>query len=582
MLFPQTNGYRYTMQLDGLWEYRRDPEGRGAEEGWSGGFGPEGVIAVPASWNDQFAANEMRAYIGTLFYQNEFYLPAEFRERAVRLRVGAVSFGASVWFNGEKMGDWDVAYLPFEFDVTGLVRYGEPNRLVIAVNNEQTMEMINQGRTHPEAGIPPEGVRWRVPAIYQDFYPYGGIHRPVRVEILPPTHVAGIRAVPGLSEGTGRLDYGVEVAGDGYDEVVVSLVDGHEVLLETRGAAGALQLAQAQPWSPEHPHLYTLRVELLEGERTVDRYDLETGFRSVEVSETEVLLNGEPVFLRGFGKHEDFHLFGKGLNHSLLVKDFELLKWVGANSFRTSHYPYAEEWLQLADRLGFMVMDEVPACTLDVREHADALKLAHKRSLAQMIARDRHHPCVIMWSVSNEPLTQHPEAGPYFQEMYEYTRSLDDTRPVILVDCHGAAGSDEVSYVQGMFDLECINRYHGWYSYPGQLDQAMEMLSRDLDEWHERTGKPIILTEFGADCVAGLHSTWDEQFTEEFQAELIRRTIEVVASKPFGAGAHVWNFADFATAQEVRRVVGNRKGVFTRERVPKMAAHVLRRLWKQE
>ena len=115
----------------------------------------------------------------------------------------------------------------------------------------------------------------------------------------------------------------------------------------------------------------------------------------------------------------------------------------------------------------------------------------------------------------------------------------------------------------------------------GRLDEAMETLSRELDAWHEQTHKPVILTEFGADAVPGLHTTWDEQFTEEYQADLIRRTIEVAESKPFVVGTHVWNFADFATAQEVRRVVGNRKGVFTRDRQPKLAAHVLRRCWEK-
>jgi beta-glucuronidase len=291
--------------------------------------------------------------------------------------------------------------------------------------------------------------------------------------------------------------------------------------------------------------------------------------------------DSDPVFLRGFGKHEDFHTIGKGLNHTLLAKDFELLKWIGANSFRTSHYPYAEEWLQLADRLGFMVIDETPACTLDVREHADKLMTAHKASLEQMIVRDQHHPSVIMWSVADEPHTEYEAAWPYFQEIHDYTRSLDDTRPVALVDCHGVHRGDEVSHVQGIFDLECINRYYGWYTQCGRLDEAMDLLSHDLDEWHRRTRKPIILTEFGADAVAGLHSTWDQRFTEEYQAELIRRTIEVAESKPYVVGTHVWNFADFATTQEVRRVVGNRKGVFTRARQPKLAAQILRQYWKK-
>ena len=323
-----------------------------------------------------------------MFYQNTFYLPSESRERAVRLRVGAVSFKASVWLNGEKLGDWNVAYLPFEFEVTRLVEHGEPNRLVIAVNNEQTMEMINQGRTYLGAERPLGRAHQGTPLVYQDFYPYGGIHRLVRIQILPSTHILSIKAVPGLTRGVGTLAYAVQVARDHYDAILISLMDGEQVVCQANEPAGELKLAQAEPWSPEDPHLYTLRVELIQGKQVVDRYDLDTGFRSIAISETELLLNDKPVFLRGFGKHEDFHLIGKGLHPALLVKDFELLKWIGANSFRTSHYPYAEEWLQLADRFGFMVIGETPACFLDVREHADKLMMAHKASLEQLIARD--------------------------------------------------------------------------------------------------------------------------------------------------------------------------------------------------
>jgi beta-glucuronidase len=170
MLFPQNNSYRHYVELNGLWEFRRDLEQQGEAKSWGDGFAPEGLLAVPASWNDQFATTEMREFIGTMFYQDTFCVPFESRGHAVCLRVGAVSFQASMWLNGEKLGNWNVAYLPFEFEVTGLVRYGEPNWLVIAVNNEQTMEMINQGRTYRGAERPPGRAHQGTPLIYQDFY----------------------------------------------------------------------------------------------------------------------------------------------------------------------------------------------------------------------------------------------------------------------------------------------------------------------------------------------------------------------------------------------------------------------------
>ena len=126
-----------------------------------------------------------------------------------------------------------------------------------------------------------------------------------------------------------------------------------------------------------------------------------------------------------------------------------------------------------------------------------------------------------------------------------------------------------------------VNRYYGWYSECGQLDVAVAKLEKDLTRWHERTGKPVFLTEFGAEAIAGLHQDPPVMFSEEYQAALIERYLDVCARLPFVIGAHVWTFTDFMTKQGVSRVDGNKKGVFTRDRRPKMAAHLLRKRWAE-
>ena len=130
-------------------------------------------------------------------------------------------------------------------------------------------------------------------------------------------------------------------------------------------------------------------------------------------------------------------------------------------------------------------------------------------------------------------------------------------------------------------DLVCLNRYAGWYTEAGRIDEGCARLSRELDELHAAYPKPVIMTEFGADCIAGCHALEPEMFSEEYQSLLIERTIGVLRSKPYVVGEHVWNLCDFKTSQEVKRFGGmNLKGVFTRDRRPKMAAHMLRRLWR--
>jgi beta-glucuronidase len=326
------------------------------------------------------------------------------------------------------------------------------------------------------------------------------------------------------------------------------------------------------------PNLYHVTVTLGWKGEDFDEYDLSVGMRTVAVSGRKLLLNGKPVFMKGFGKHEDFMVIGKGLNHALIVKDFSLMEWIGANSFRTSHYPYSEEVLDYADRRGILVIDETPMVGLMKRNYCQEYLEKCKGIIHDLVDRDRNHPSVIMWSVANEPTSAEKEAEDFFKELYSFTKSLDDTRPVTLVTCMGIDEDVAIKY----FDVICLNRYYGWYSYPGQLDEASKALEADLEHCSRKFEKPIMVTEFGADAVAGMHSDPPRQFTEEYQAEMLTQQYKIMSGKDYVIGSHVWAFADFKTSQIFMRVVLNHKGVFTRERQPKLAAHALKNLWSGE
>jgi beta-glucuronidase len=329
-------------------------------------------------------------------------------------------------------------------------------------------------------------------------------------------------------------------------------------------------------WSPDSPSLYQLTVELASDGSVFDRYSLPIGIRTVTVDGDALLLNGRPIILTGFGRHEDFPVTGRGLVPAVIVKDYALMKWMGANSFRTTHYPYSEQMMDLADRLGFLVIDETPAVGLFFQEEGLERRLALCRQYTQeMIARDKNHPSVIMWSLANEPHSLRPAAKPFFRQLYDLAKALDPTRPVTVVSCMGL-GEEAFEFL----DVMCLNRYFGWYSQSGQLEEGCSLLSAELDALYDRYSKPLILTEFGADAVPGHHAQPPEMFSEEYQAEMLTKYIGVLNSKPFVVGQHVWNLCDFKTGQAVHRVGGiNFKGVFTRDRRPKLAAHRLRELW---
>jgi beta-glucuronidase len=132
-------------------------------------------------------------------------------------------------------------------------------------------------------------------------------------------------------------------------------------------------------------------------------------------------------------------------------------------------------------------------------------------------------------------------------------------------------------------DLVCLNRYLGWYSQSGNLEEALPLLSAEMDSLYAKFGKPVILTEFGADAIPGHHAQPPEMFSEEYQAEMIVRYLELFRQKPYVVGEHIWNLCDFKTSQGITRAGAlNYKGVFTRDRRPKLAAHRLRELWGDE
>ena len=343
-------------------------------------------------------------------------------------------------------------------------------------------------------------------------------------------------------------------------------------------------------------YLYDLAVELWGGgDGPVDVYSLAVGIRTVEIDGARFLINGEPFYFRGFGKHEDSAVRGKGHDNVFMVHDFALMDWLGANSFRTSHYPYAEEVLDYADRRGVVVIDETPAVGLNMGLGGgifgsqgfttfsedtvnDATREVHRQAIRELVARDKNHPCVVVWSIANEPESDTPQARAYFEPLAAETRRLDPTRPVGFVNVMLAPAAKDV--VADLFDVVMLNRYYGWYVETGDLPAAERALEAELTAWADKLGKPIIMTEYGADTMPGLHSVIPSPWTEEYQAELLAMSHRVFDRVDAVVGEQIWNFADFATTSGVMRVDGNKKGVFTRDRRPKASAHLLRHRWR--
>jgi beta-glucuronidase len=578
MIYPQNNNFRQARDLSGRWDFRMDPDDHGLKKGWGKGFARDRKIIVPASWNDQF--KDTRDFLGPAWYQTRFNVPQGFRAGKIFIRFGSVNYLAEVWFNGKKLGAHEGGHLPFVLEATRFIKKKD-NLLVVRVDGRLALDHVPPGNV-PADTKDAFGNTFDPPASF-DFFPYCGIQRPVILFTTPRQSIRDLTVVTDIKGRQGKVRAKIAADAEGPALARVTLKGyNQEIKAEKPIKAGKaetnLVVPEAKLWAPGKPHLYRLKVELVQKGRVVDEANLPIGIRTFRVKGSQLLLNGKPIRLKGFGRHEDHPKWGRYLPPKDIAKDFRLMKWVGADSFRTSHYPYSDEMMDLADKLGFLVIDETPAVGLFFKAEGLKKRLALCRQYTrEMIERDKNHPSVVMWSLANEPHSHRQAAYGFFKNLFGLTRSLDKIRPVTLASYLG-----EKEKAITLCDVICLNRYYGWYSEPGRLDQAIPKLSKELDRLSRCFKKPIILSEFGADAWPGCHKNPPEMYSEEYQAELITRYIQLLEKKSYVAGAHVWNFSDFRTARAAHRPLGmNFKGVFTRDRKPKLAACQLRRLWNK-
>jgi beta-glucuronidase len=591
MLRPQDSSTRERKSLNGLWRFRLDSEGEGRSARWFSQPLPEsGQMVVPASFNDIAANATVRDYFGDIWYQTSVWVPLGWQGRRIVLHFESATHRATVWVNDVEVVSHEGGYTPFEADITDHVAPGQEVRITALINNTLHWQSIPPGVIEDT----PAGKRQRY---WHDFFNYAGIHRSVWLYATDPAHITDVTITTDLDGANGVINYTVDAEGADDLEIKVILrnAEGTEVTTDT-GPSGTLNVPSVHKWAPGDGYLYDLEIQLLRGDSIMDSYHQSVGVRTVKVDGIRFVINGEPFYFTGFGKHEDLPVIGKGHNDAYLVHDFELLKWIGANSFRTSHYPYAEDVLDYADRQGIVIIDETAAVGLNMglgggifggqgyqtfspETANDATREVHAQAIRELIARDKNHPSVVLWSIANEPESDTEEAEKYFQPLFDVARQADPTRPIgfvnVMLAPHGKCRVSQFG------DVLMLNRYYGWYVNTGDLEAAELAWEEELKAW-AGDGKPIIITEYGADTYPGLHTLVGEPWTEEYQVEYLDMNHRVFDRIDAVVGEQVWNFADFTTTSGIMRVGGNKKGVFTRDRQPKAAAYALRRRWRKE
>ena len=602
MLYPVMTASRLVSDLSGVWAFKLD-NGNGFEEKWYEKPLEEAMtMPVPASYNDLKEGVSFRDHYGWVFYQRTISVPAYVRQnQRVMLRCDAVTHHAKIYLNGEMICEHFGGFLPFETEIGEILRDGE-NLLTIAVDNVidyTTLPVGGQGAmfSSPVAGAAATQTKKQNYPNF-DFFNYCGITRPVRIYTTPKTYIADVTLKSAVSDPlaaqpVAEICYCVEAKGPecGSAAVKAELFDAQgNKIAECEGSQGVLKADPVVLWQPGNAYLYKVRVTCGE-----DVYELPYGVRTVRVDGIRFLINERPFYFKGYGKHEDTFPNGRGMNEAMYVKDISLMKWQGANSFRCSHYPYSEEMMRLCDEEGIVVVDETTAVGVNFdfggganfngqkvktfdKEHGIKTFNHHMNVIRDLIARDKNHACVVMWNIANEPDSYTEGAYEYFKPLYDLAKELDpEKRPCTLTSVQMAGGPD-TDISAKLSDVICLNRYYGWYVGAPDLEGPERLLRAELEAW-QKIGKPLMFTEYGADTVMGLHDTTPVMYTEEYQVDYYKMNNKVFDEFDFVVGEHVWNFADFATSQSMLRIQGNKKGLFTRDRKPKLAAHYFKERW---
>lgn len=509
---------------------------------------PEKVI-VPGVWESSPA---MRNYRGRCAFEQEITAGG-----SVRVWLGGVSFRAKVFLDGELLAEHYGAYTGFE----GLALGVRPGKHILRV------EADNRFGEDSALHIP------------NDYYAYGGINRPVTVEELGEAYISRCHVTPGRDAEGWKADAEVIVRNltrRPFSGELRLTIAGRETGTSVRIPEGGevvcrltFSCPDVKPWSPEQPALYQVKAVLLSGGRPVDDLIDRTGFREIRTEGKQILLNGSPLKLKGFNRHEEYGSFGLAVPAVAMMQDLQLMRDMGANCVRTCHYPNDPRFLDLCDELGMLVWEESHARGLSEEQMRHPLFMEQLAGCTEeMVSQHYNHPSVFIWASLNECADDTEYGAECYRKIFALLRKMDSSRPVTAALLERPGGR-----VYGEMDVVSVNLYPQWY-HGTPVQDALNQKLREAEE-HGGADKPVIVSEIGAGAIYGFHDPLGQaKWSEERQCAILQEQIGGVLSHPDTAGVFLWQFADVRVdedwAMKRPRTVNN-KGVVDEYRRPKMA-----------
>ena len=558
---------RNVTELSGAWKFLADPDKAGVDQGWCNGLPKGETVVVPSVWNNELS---MLNYEGYGWYEKKFVTSGG----TLMLEFESVMTKATVWLDGEKLGEHYGAFTQFEFIVNDVTE-AEHTLVVLA---DSTIDSIS------------------FPQRYTDWFNYGGIARDVYAHRLNGISILTNHIVYELSEDLKTASVKAELelynanasttssnlcvtVGDTtiYNESVT--LNGYE---KKSLVTPAVTMNDIAIWDVHSPSLYTV-VASTETDDLIDKI----GFRKIEVINNDIILNNKSIELLGVNRHEEHPDWGFAFPPKLMKKDIDLILEMGCNTIRGSHYPNSKIFVDMLDEKGILFWSEIPMWGCGFSWEALQNPVIIGRGLdmhKEMIRYYYNHPSIIIWGMHNEIDTSQEFTKPLTKQYYEYLREFGGNRLITHASNHPLN-----DVCMDYNDIICINYYYGWYNHPGSTgkltdwDWFVDQLGAHLKEcgWGE---KPVVMSEFGAAALAGFHSHFDTvRWSEEYQRDLLAHCLKLFHKTDFMRGTYIWQYANIRTSPSMdinRARYFNNKGILDEYRNPKAAYFKVKELYE--
>ena len=579
---------RKTISLNGTWNYIIDPYETGfynyrygernendGEAYWSRtevknkidriehGYESPYEIEVPGDWNSQ--KEVFQYYEGTVWYQRNFDLKHIKESERVFIHFGAINYEAHIYLNEKKLGTHKGGFTPFNFEIPTELLKKEGNFLVVKVDNKRHKEEI--------------------PTLNTDWWNYGGITRDVNLVIVPENFIQHytltIHQNQDIKTAIKKRQFELEghiklfksVSNTTVTVEIPELKIKEKVIVNGDAVGFHIIAKNLKLWSPKNPKLYDVSLHFND-----DIIKEKIGFRKIETIGKQIVLNGDPVFLRGICIHEEI---AQDVRRATSKKDaLQLLgyaKDLNANMVRLAHYPHNENMVRVADSLGILVWSEIPVYwTIDFKNEAVLDKA--KKQLEEMVVRDQNRASVIIWSVGNETPV-HKARTDFMKTLIVKAKQLDNTRLIsAALEVSNKNGLHRVDDPLGAFtDLVSVNEYLGWYGgHPNDTQTA---------SWEIAYNKPFFISETGAGSKGGFHGDKETRWSEEYQAWYYEEQITMMKRMPDNfSGISPWILVDFRSPRRNHpkyQEGWNRKGLIDNKGNKKKAFYVLQAYYNE-